>query len=151
MTPIEEALAAIGSCELGDDLAYQEYAGWFGVSRVTLARRHQGCQGTRATQYFDQKKLTPQQEEELVDYIGDLTHRELPPTRAMIRNFASTIAHERVSEAWVTRFKHRHEDALISKYIRATQPTHTSSTSYNSTSYTARWRSIRFCPRIATI
>jgi hypothetical protein len=31
MTPIEEALAAIESRELGDDPVYQEYANWFGV------------------------------------------------------------------------------------------------------------------------
>ncbi|KAF1364176.1 hypothetical protein EJ07DRAFT_56235, partial [Lizonia empirigonia] len=97
--PIDEALAAIESCALGDDLIYQEYADFFNVCRVTLARRHQGRQGSRKAQYFDQKKLTPQQEEELVLYVRDLTRRGLPPTNAMIRNFASTIAHERVSEA----------------------------------------------------
>jgi hypothetical protein len=60
MTPIEEALAAIESREPGDDLVYQEYADWFGVNRVTLAQRHQGRQGLRATQIFNQKKLTLQ-------------------------------------------------------------------------------------------
>jgi hypothetical protein len=34
----------------------------------------------------------------------------------MIRNFATTIAHERVSEAWVTRFKQRYHDRLILKW-----------------------------------
>jgi hypothetical protein len=37
MTPIEEALAAIELREPGDDLIYQEYADWFGVSRSTLS------------------------------------------------------------------------------------------------------------------
>ncbi|KAF1350515.1 hypothetical protein EJ07DRAFT_138709 [Lizonia empirigonia] len=113
MDRINEAIAAIESREPGDDLVYQEYADWFGVDRCTLARRHQGRQGTRQAKIFDQKKLTPAQEEELILYIRDLTRRGLPPTNTMIRNFASTIAHERVSESWVTRFKHRHEDALI--------------------------------------
>ncbi|KAF1362225.1 hypothetical protein EJ07DRAFT_108869 [Lizonia empirigonia] len=100
MDRINEAIAAIELRELGDDLVYQEYADWFGVDRCTLARRHQGRQGTRQAKIFDQKKLTPAQEEELILYIRDLTRRGLPPTNTMIRNFASTIAHERVSESW---------------------------------------------------
>jgi AraC-like DNA-binding protein len=104
MDPVDEVVAAIESCESGEKLVYQRYADYFGVNRRTLARRHQGTQSSRATQYFNQTKLTPQQEVELVHYIGDLTKRGLPPTRAMIRNFASTIAHDRISEAWVTRF-----------------------------------------------
>ncbi|KAF1365592.1 hypothetical protein EJ07DRAFT_58878, partial [Lizonia empirigonia] len=130
MTPIEEAIAAIESRALGDDLVYQEYADWFGVDRVTLARRHQGRQGSRTAKIFDQKKLTPQQEEELVLYIEDLTKRGLPPTRAMIQNFASTIAHERVSLAWVSRFKARHHDELISKYTTAMDATRHTADSY---------------------
>jgi hypothetical protein len=123
MDPIDEAIAAIESREPGEKLIYRHYADYFSVNVRTLARRHQGCQSSRATQYFNQLKLTPQQEEELVLYIGDLTKRGLPPIRAMIRNFASTIAHERVSEAWVTRFQHRHHNALISKYTTAMDAT----------------------------
>jgi hypothetical protein len=130
MTPTEEALAAIKLREPGDDLVYQEYADWFGVDRVTLAQRHQGRQGLQTAKIFDQKKLTPQQEEELVLYIGDLTRRGLPPTRAMIQNFASTIAHKRVSLAWVTRFKARHHNALISKYTTAMDTTRHAADSY---------------------
>ena len=48
----------------------------------------------------------------------------------MIQNFASTIAHERVSLSWVTRFKHRHEDALISKWGRAMDATRHKADSY---------------------
>jgi AraC-like DNA-binding protein len=73
MDPIEEAIAAIESREPGDDIIYQEYATFFNVNRVTLARRHQGRQHSRATQYCNQLKLTPNQEQELVLYIGDLT------------------------------------------------------------------------------
>jgi hypothetical protein len=130
MTPIEEALAAIELREPGDDLTYQEYADWFGVFRSTLSRRHCGCQATREAKIFNQTKLTPQQEEELVLYIGDLTEQGLPPTNTMIRNFASTIAHKRVSESWVTRFKHCQEDTLISKWGRAMDSTCHKANSY---------------------
>ena len=65
---------------------------------------------------FNQQKLTPEQEIELVQYIKGLAERHLPPTREMIRNFASTIAKEPVSESWVTRFINRHSIHLISQW-----------------------------------
>jgi hypothetical protein len=130
MTPIEEAIAAIDLRDLGDKLIYQEYADWFSVSRSTLSQRHRGWQAMREAKIFDQTKLTSQQEEELRLYIRDLTERGLPPTNTMIRNFASTIAHKHVSESWVTRFKHRHEDTLISKWGRAMDATHHKANSY---------------------
>jgi hypothetical protein len=130
MNPIHEATAAIESRDPGDKLVYQEYARYFDVDRSTLSRRHKGCQGTQEAKNLNQSKLTPQQEEELVLYIGDLTGRGLPPTNTMIQNFASTIAHERVSLSWVTRFKHRHEDALISKWGRAMDATRHKADSY---------------------
>jgi hypothetical protein len=34
----------------------------------------------------------------------------------MIQNFALKIAKEEVSDAWVTRFLHRHLDEIISKW-----------------------------------
>ena len=40
----------------------------------------------------------------------------MPPTREMIRNFASTIAEEQLSESWVTRFINRHSIHLISRW-----------------------------------
>jgi hypothetical protein len=48
----------------------------------------------------------------------------------MIQNFASTIAHERVSLAWVMRFKARHHNALISKYTTAMDATRYAADSY---------------------
>ena len=65
---------------------------------------------------FNQQKLTPEQEIELVQYIKGLAERHLPPTREMIRNFASTIAKELVSESWVNRFIHRYSVHLISRW-----------------------------------
>jgi hypothetical protein len=84
----------------------------------------------RATQIFNQKKLTLQQEEELVLYIGDLTKRGLPPTNAMIQNFTSTIAYKCVSEAWVVRFKHCHYNTLVPKWGTAMDATRHAANSY---------------------
>jgi hypothetical protein len=55
---------------------------------------------------INQQKLNPQQELELVSYIEDFTKRELSSTKEMIQNFASIIATEPVSDAWVTCFLH---------------------------------------------
>lgn len=131
MDPIDEAIIAINSREPGDKLVYQEYADFFEVDRSTLSRRHTGRQTSRNTKKVAQQKLNPQQEEELVLYIEDLTRRGLPPTRDMVRNFASTIAHERVSESWVTRFYHRHDHNLIFKWSTAMDAVRHAADSYH--------------------
>jgi hypothetical protein len=48
----------------------------------------------------------------------------------MIQNFASTIAHERVSEAWVVRFKHHHHNTLVSEWGIAMDATRHAANSY---------------------
>ncbi|KAJ8107204.1 hypothetical protein OPT61_g9027 [Boeremia exigua] len=99
MAPINEALAAIEA-----------------VNRSTLARRHRRVQNSQEAKHSNQQKLTLQQEAELVKYIEELTSRQIPPTREMIRNFASAVAKEPVSESWVTRFINKYTIDLISKY-----------------------------------
>jgi hypothetical protein len=65
--------------------------------------------------YAAQQELSPQQEE-LVRYLGELTARELPPTRAMIQNFASNILKKHIGEIWVTHFIRRNRNQFISKW-----------------------------------
>jgi hypothetical protein len=116
MDLINEAIAAINLRHPENKVVYQEYADFFGVKRVTLSQRHQGCQVPREAKECNQQKLTLQQGDELVLYIEDLTRQGLLPTRDMVRNFASTIAHKRVSESWVTCFYHRNEHNLVLKW-----------------------------------
>jgi ParB-like chromosome segregation protein Spo0J len=116
MEPIDAALAAIELLDKGEHFTYTKIADEFNVSRVTLARRHQGRQGSQTDQKHSQQKLNPQQEATLVQYIENLTRKALPPTREMIQNFASQIAAEPVSEAWVRRFVGRHSDHLVCKW-----------------------------------
>jgi hypothetical protein len=116
MAPIDDAIAAIDARDSEDDSTLTEIADKFGVDRSTLGRK---CKGTTTTQeagYALQQKLNPQQESEPVAYIEELTKRALPPTRAMIRNFASEVAKERVSESWVTQFLNHNKDNLVSKW-----------------------------------
>lgn len=117
MGPIDKAVEDIKLQEPGEQLSYRKVAAKHGVDRSTLARRCKGIQAPMAAKAINQQKLSPQQELELVRYIEDLTKRGLPPTREMIRNFASHVAKERLSESWVTRFINRHKVHLISRWV----------------------------------
>jgi transposase-like protein len=99
MAPIDDAIAAIDARESEDDSTLTEIADKLGVDRSTLGRRCKGATTTQEAGYASQQKLNPQQELELVAYIEELTKRALPPTRAMIRNFALEVAKERVLES----------------------------------------------------
>jgi hypothetical protein len=112
MAAIDKALAAIKSKELGDKIVYQQYADKFNVSRSALSRRHRGVSRSRADYTADKQSLAPHQELELVQYITKLTEQGLPPTREMIRNFSSEVAHQQLSESWVTRFVNRHKTRI---------------------------------------
>jgi hypothetical protein len=83
-----------------------------------MARRIAVQTRSRADYVSNITKLSLEQEEELALYVEGLTGRHLAPTRAMIQNFASEIAKERVSERWVSRFLTRHR-SLIPKWTEA--------------------------------
>jgi transposase-like protein len=93
----------------------KEVAEKHGVDRSTLGRRWRGVAGPRDAGHVSRQALNPQQESELVRYIEGLTNKGLPPTREMIKNFSSEVAHQQLSESWVTRFINRHKLDLISK------------------------------------
>jgi hypothetical protein len=115
MALIDNAIAAIDARVSEDDSTLTEIADKFGVDRLTLGRRCKGATTTPEAGYVLQQKLNPQQESELVAYIEELTKCALPPTSAMIHNFASEVAKERVSESWVTQFLNHTKDNLVSK------------------------------------
>ncbi|KAF1363389.1 hypothetical protein EJ07DRAFT_70191, partial [Lizonia empirigonia] len=100
-------------------IPYTKLAEKYGVERTTLARRDQGKSASRETKASAQQLLTPHQEASLVKYIEGLTIRYLPPTRSMVRGFASEIGHTSVSDSWVTDFLKRHQDHLISQWVTA--------------------------------
>jgi hypothetical protein len=109
IAPIDKAIA---------DLKFHEQDGIFSIRGIvkkhdveysTLRRRW-------AARYASQQLLSPQQEEGLVEYSGGLTARGVPPTRAMIRNFASNVSKQHVGNGWVTRFINRNHNHLISKW-----------------------------------
>jgi hypothetical protein len=131
MAPIDEAIAAFESQKPGEQLTLQACANKYSVERSTLGRRIRGQTRPIEAKATLQQKLNPQQEMELVGYIGDLTRRELPPTREMIQNFASEVAQERLSESWVTRFIKRNHDSLITKWSSGMDANRHSADSYS--------------------
>jgi hypothetical protein len=114
MSSIEAAIAAIESLEPGEQFSYRQIAKQYCCSRIALAKRYQGLSTSRATQ-----AIPPQQEQELLLYIKQLTRQGLPPTRAMIQNFASQIAQRELGVHWVDRFVKRYPDELVSKWTTA--------------------------------
>jgi hypothetical protein len=115
MDPIDEVIAAIESSRSGERLSYRKAADCFSVNYTTLLRRRKECQAPRDTLPANLQLLNNEQELELVTYIRDLTEDGLPPTKAMVRNFASEIAGKRVGEGWVTCFIHRNKQHLVAK------------------------------------
>jgi hypothetical protein len=116
MNPIDAAIEVIESHEPGASSSYREVAKQFEVDRTTLSRRHKGIARSHADAAAHKQLLNTQQELELVRYIERCTEQSLPPTREMVRNFASAVARWEVSHAWVTRFLHRYEDELTTKW-----------------------------------
>ena len=116
MTPIEAAIEAIESREPGASFSYRKVAKQFKVDRTTLSRRHQGIAQSHADAAAHKQLLNPQQELELVRYIERCTEQGLPPTREMVRNFAGAVAKWEASDAWVTRFLHRHNVNLTTRW-----------------------------------
>ncbi|PVH90560.1 hypothetical protein DM02DRAFT_478741, partial [Periconia macrospinosa] len=112
MAPINDAIEEIESHGSAGGWSYRKIAKKYGVARESLRRLHQGKSVPMEEQKLQRRKLTPQQELELVKYIEDLTAHRLPPTRKMIQNFASSIAKEPVSESWVTRFLNRNQSTI---------------------------------------
>jgi transposase-like protein len=115
MAPIDEALAGLESREEDEHFTIQAIADHHGVNRSTLSRRWNKLSGPRSEGYAQQQLLNPQQEAELVAYIKDLLTKSLPPTRKIIRNFASEITGLPVRVSWVSRFLHCHHNQLLLK------------------------------------
>jgi len=116
MGDIEAALEALKSLDIGEKPNYAEIARKYGVERTTLSRRHRGVTRSTTEKYQNHQLLNPTQESELVKYIGGLCARGLPPTRQMIRNFASQIAGKEAGKNWADRFIKRHSLDLVSKW-----------------------------------
>jgi hypothetical protein len=85
--------------------------------RTTIARREQGKTRTRHEYRESKQLLSAPQELVLVKEINRLTNQGLPPTCAMVRNFAEYILKKRPGERWSSEFVKRHSKILKSGFL----------------------------------
>ena len=89
----------------------------FNVHRSTLSRRFNGVTQSTSEKAANQGLLSQQQEKSLVKYINELTTRGLPPTPAMLCQFAFDIAGVHPGKSWSQRFRKRWSHTLQSRYL----------------------------------
>jgi hypothetical protein len=87
------------------------------INRTTLSRRWNHVTGSKQSGYDAQRLLTTAQSNSLKKYINDLTERGLPPTNAMVRNFAAQIAQKQPGPHWIERWLKANKKDLKSGYL----------------------------------
>jgi hypothetical protein len=111
---------AIADLESQECPNYTATAKKYNISRVTLARRHQGIQQSRdKINSIHHKLLTTAQEEVIIKHINSLTDRAIPPTPKILSNIVQEVVKQDIGEHWVPRFCKRYQDQIKSRYLRA--------------------------------
>jgi uncharacterized protein YoaH (UPF0181 family) len=108
---------ALQDLRLSDKPNISATAKLYNVDRSTLSRRHRNVTNPKPICHEKEQLLSHQQEQDLVEYINKLTEKGLPPTTAMVRNFAEEIAGKRPGNSWSQRFCTRHTDVLSRGYL----------------------------------
>jgi Tc5 transposase DNA-binding domain len=114
MGSIEEALADL---RLQEEPNILQTAKKHKVNRTTLSRRWNNVTGSKEAGYNGQRLLTTVQSNTLKKYINNLTERGLPPTNAMVRNFAVQIAQKQPGPHWIERWLKANKKDLKSGYL----------------------------------
>ena len=111
--------AAIADLESQDRQNIAATTRAWGIARETLSKRFRGRTGSNedATSYA-RRQLTDVQEKTLIEYINKLSDRGLPPTPQIVKKLAEEIAGVALAKNWVSRFCNRHQDRLLSVYLR---------------------------------
>ena len=104
--------------ESSETVNYSETARDFKVDRVTLRRRFLSISTSKKEAAIHcSGKLSPEQENTLVQHIIKLTNRGTPPSPHIIKNFAEEMIQGSIGQQWTTRFIRRHESDLKSTYL----------------------------------
>ena len=117
-TRLNLALQAIQSSQ-GSSI--RAAAALYNIPRTTLQDQLHGTVMQRDAQ-INNRKLTPTEEQALLDRIISLDEHGLSPTLPLVRRMANLLLSQRgqsssVGTNWITRFVKRH-DKLMSKYLR---------------------------------
>jgi uncharacterized protein YdhG (YjbR/CyaY superfamily) len=111
--------AAITDLESQDRRNITATAKKWEVARETLSKRFRGKTGSNQDAIsYARRQLTDVQENTLIGYINKLSDRGLPPTPQIVKNLAEEIAGVTLGPNWVSRFCKRHQNQLISVYLR---------------------------------
>ena len=110
--------AALADLKLQDTPNYTATAKKFNIDRTTLSRRHRGVTAPKGSSAGPTLLLSIEQRKGLVDYINELTNRGLPPTAAMVRQFAHDIGGKWPEKNWVYRFVDSAENNLQSGFLK---------------------------------
>jgi hypothetical protein len=97
MEPIE---AALRDLNLQDKPNISATAKLHNVERSTLSRRFNGVATSTKMKHQNQELLTPQQQADLIQHINELTEKGIPPTTAMVHNFAKEISGKQPGKNW---------------------------------------------------
>ena len=90
------------------------------VERSTLSRRWRGKTASWEDHVDSVSLLTKKEQKNPVAYINKLTERGIPPTNAMVRNFAHDICQKWPGKNWVYRFIQANQNILVSGYLSGT-------------------------------
>ncbi|GAM37109.1 pogo transposable element [Talaromyces pinophilus] len=112
MDQYELALKALRSLKPGETPNIALVARTYGVDRSQLSRRFRGVSGSKEAQYDNQRLLNEEQSRVLIKWINQLTERGLPPTNAMLENFAREISGKEPGKNWVIWWKKAHSDKV---------------------------------------
>jgi hypothetical protein len=126
MTPREVAIQnAIRDLESGVYTSVRAASNAWGVPRSTLRGRVAGAQ-SHAIAHQQQQRLTPEQEEFLVNWILDEHLLAQPPTYSRMREMAARILHMNGDDAplghlWVSHFLQRNPrvHSIVGRSIEA--------------------------------
>ncbi|KAF5356505.1 hypothetical protein D9757_014230 [Collybiopsis confluens] len=112
---IQAALADIEcSAASGALLSIRAAANKYEVARsTTLQDRHYG-RLNRVDAHAHQQKLTPAQEDILVQWVKEQGRRGVPLSHSAIANHASDIAGIEIGKNWIHNFRKRHQDLRTS-------------------------------------
>src|ERR1700761_5498893 len=87
------------------------------LHRTTLARRAKGQIQSRDDYREHCSLLSRAQQEQLLQYIDNLTRRGLPPNHHNVRVFAYNICGVWPGKNWASRFVQQHREIITSQYL----------------------------------
>ena len=114
---MDSITAALEDLRLQDKPNIAATAKKYEVQRSTLSRRFNKVTQSKPDAVAQQRLLSEQQEQTLVQYINRLTDISIPPTVYIVRTFAGNIVGKLPGRGWSHRFCKRWSHVLDSRYL----------------------------------